>query len=96
MYRHSLKYFMTHSNLSKHQARWLDFLAEFDYEIIHKLEKSNVVADALSRLYMMECMAISNVQPVLQTLQRLGKDNEKEKDARGILGDIKGHPEYEI
>ena len=30
--------------------RWLDFLAEFDYGIVHKSRKSNVVADALSRL----------------------------------------------
>ncbi|KAG8366131.1 hypothetical protein BUALT_Bualt17G0043900 [Buddleja alternifolia] len=31
------------------QARWQDFLAEFDYGLEYKLGKENVVADALSR-----------------------------------------------
>ena len=35
---------------------------EFDFEVIHKPVKSNIVGDALSRLYMMECLVISEVQ----------------------------------
>ena len=46
---------MTQPNLSKRQARWLDFLAEFDFEIVHRPGKSNVVADALSQLGTIEC-----------------------------------------
>ena len=57
---------MMQPNLSKRQARWLDFLIEFDYKIVHKPRKSNVVADALSKLYMMECMVLSYVQRILQ------------------------------
>ena len=87
---------MMEPNLSKRQARWLDFLTEFDYEIVYKPGKSNVVADALSRLYMMECCAISEVQPVLQMFQRLEKDCEKNEDPRKILEDITAHPEYKI
>ncbi|XP_055822010.1 uncharacterized protein LOC129890490 [Solanum dulcamara] len=33
------------------QARWQDFLAEFDYELEYKPGKGNVVADALSRKF---------------------------------------------
>ena len=47
---HSLKYLMTQPNLSKRQAWWVEFLAEFDFEIVHRPGKSNVVVDALSRL----------------------------------------------
>ena len=47
---HSLKYLMTQPNLSKRQARWVEQLAEFKFEIVHRPGKSNVVADALSRL----------------------------------------------
>ncbi|KAG8376910.1 hypothetical protein BUALT_Bualt09G0113300 [Buddleja alternifolia] len=35
--------------LSPKQARWQDFLAEFDYVLEYKPKKANVVADALSR-----------------------------------------------
>lgn len=31
------------------QAKWQDFLAEFDYELEHKQGKGNVVVDALTR-----------------------------------------------
>ncbi|KAE8729756.1 cytochrome P450 78A7-like [Hibiscus syriacus] len=42
-------YFQTQKKLSPKQARWQDFLAEFDYTLEYKLGKANVVADALSR-----------------------------------------------
>ena len=47
---HSLKYLMAQPNLSKRQAQWVEQLAEFYFEIVHRLGKSNVVADALSYL----------------------------------------------
>ena len=39
---------------------------------------------------------MSEVTPVLQTFQRLGKDYEKDEDTQKILEDIKDHPEYKI
>ena len=42
-------YFQTHKKLSPKQARWQDFLAEFDYKLVYKLGSDNHVADALSR-----------------------------------------------
>uniref|UniRef100_A0A1S4AD62 RNA-directed DNA polymerase homolog n=1 Tax=Nicotiana tabacum TaxID=4097 RepID=A0A1S4AD62_TOBAC len=43
------KTFKTQKKLTPKQSRWQDFLAEFDYVLEYKLEKGNVVADALSR-----------------------------------------------
>ncbi|GKD28386.1 reverse transcriptase [Tanacetum coccineum] len=40
-------YFQTQKKLSPKQARWQDFLAEFDYQLEYKPGKANVVADAL-------------------------------------------------
>ncbi|MCO5575102.1 hypothetical protein L7F22_028899 [Adiantum nelumboides] len=44
----SLKYFQTQPKLTPKQARWQDFLVEYDIEIIHKPGKHNVMPDALS------------------------------------------------
>ena len=42
-------YFQTRKKLSPKQARWQDFLAEFDYTLEYKPGSANHVADALSR-----------------------------------------------
>ncbi|KAL5758776.1 hypothetical protein ACOSP7_021387 [Xanthoceras sorbifolium] len=42
-------YFQTQKKLSPKQARWQDFLAEFNYTLEYKPGKANLVADALSR-----------------------------------------------
>jgi hypothetical protein len=44
-----LRYLATKPNLSGRQARWLDFLAEYDLSIEPQLGKDNTVADGLSR-----------------------------------------------
>ena len=46
----SLVYFNTQPTLSRRQARWNELLQEYDFEIIHKPGKTNVVADALSNI----------------------------------------------
>ena len=46
---HSLQHFQTQPHLSTRQARWAEFLAEFDFDITYRRGKENVVADALSR-----------------------------------------------
>ena len=45
----SCKYFETKEKLTNMQMRWQGYLARFDYEIVYKPGRLNVVADALSR-----------------------------------------------
>lgn len=42
-------YFKTQKKLSPKQARWQQFLAEYDFMWVHRLGRQNQVADALNR-----------------------------------------------
>jgi hypothetical protein len=50
----SLKYFMEQCISSPEQQKWVTKLFGYDYEIIYKKRKDNVVVDALSRKYEQE------------------------------------------
>jgi hypothetical protein len=45
----SLKYFMTIKKLNRRQAKWIEFLVEFDFKIAYQSEKKNDKADSLIR-----------------------------------------------
>ena len=45
----SLSHFQSMPHLNKRQIRWLEFLSEFLFKIVHKKGKDMVVPDALSR-----------------------------------------------
>jgi hypothetical protein len=47
----SLEYFLEQRISSQEQQKWVTNLFGYDYEIIYKKGKDNVVADALSRKY---------------------------------------------
>ena len=46
----TLRHITTQPSLSQRQARWVEFISEFDFEIKYLKGKENVVADALSRI----------------------------------------------
>ena len=45
----SLKYMFDQKELNIRQRRWMEFLKDYDFELLYHLGKANMVADALSR-----------------------------------------------
>ena len=50
-----LKYLFVQPTLNAREARWMEFLCEFDFDIKHVQGKENKLVDALSRK-VQECM----------------------------------------
>ena len=82
--------------MSNRQARWLEFLAEFDFEVIHRPGKSNVVVDALSRLYQMECFTISELEMAPKLLKVLKKDYEQDEETHKFLENLGSYPQFKV
>jgi len=90
-------YFQTQKKLSSKQARWQDFLTEFDYVLEYKLGESNFVADTLSRKLQLAnvmsrpyCLWINRIKEGLkhdQTAQALLRYAQKGKTRRFWLKD---------
>ena len=47
----SLKFFSRQKHLSGRQARWVEYLSRFDFEVVYVKGQYNIVADCLSRYY---------------------------------------------
>ena len=93
---HSLKYLMTQPNLSKRQARWVEMLAEFDFEVVHRPGKSKVVADALSRLNAVQCGAASRGHHMEDLFKGLEQAYKNDKETKMIMQNLDVHREFRV
>ncbi|KAI4374585.1 hypothetical protein MLD38_012565 [Melastoma candidum] len=67
-------FFKTQKKLSPRQARWQEFLAEYDFEWEHRPGRHNLVADALSRKTVEMVTAISTFQAeILDKVRNLAR-----------------------
>ena len=59
----SLKYVFDQKELNRRQHRWMEYLKDYDFELLYHLGKANVVADILSRKKMhMSCVMIKELE----------------------------------
>ncbi|KAF7807830.1 Transposon Tf2-2 polyprotein [Senna tora] len=74
-------YFLHQKKLTPKQARWQDFLAEFDFVMVYKPGKANFVADALSRKA--ELAAITS--PTFPLVDRIKEGLEHDPQAKSLM-----------
>ncbi len=77
----SLKYLQTQPMLSERQARWQEFLSQFDFTIEYKPGKQNIIADALSRRSDHQLTNINNIVTVCNDIYKLIR-NAYQNDAK--------------
>lgn len=70
----SLKYLFEKPNLNVRQARWLEFLCEFDFDIKHVKGKENKVVDALNRKFHVDSISIRQIDLRERVLEVVASD----------------------
>ena len=87
----SLKYFLEQKISSPKQQKWVTNLLGFDYKIIYKKGKENVVADALSRLpEQAKVLAVS--LPLTSLVVDIREEWKKDPEISNIIKKLKEDP----
>lgn len=84
----SLKYLKSQGKLSIRHAKWVEFIETFPYVISYKQGKENVVADALSRRYVL----ISTLTSKLMGFDQIKELYANDVDFGKIFADCKLGP----
>ena len=91
----SLKLLLSQPVLSEEQAKWVDRLQIFDFNIAYKKGKDNVVTDALSRLPPDPSLhSLSHPQP--SWLNDLVLANQAHKDFDQWTSKVGHHPDWSL
>ena len=84
---------MTKKNLNKREARWTEFLADFDIRFVHKPGKENV-ADSLSRVTTPEVFVVEiEVELDEQARSQLINGYRKDKKQAAIIQSLQSNSE---
>ncbi|KAL8098905.1 hypothetical protein AgCh_031571 [Apium graveolens] len=86
-YHKCLKYIFTQKKLNMRQRRWLEYIKDYDCEILYHPGKPNVVADALSRKERLKM--IMTFKELIKEFEKMEIDvrmtEKKMSEERGIL-----------
>jgi hypothetical protein len=93
---HSLQFLQTQAHLSQRQIRWSEYLQQFDFDIVYRSGKENVVADALSRRPDHKLAVIQASLPIVDTmlLDDIKRAYQEDRTTKHILEH--GHQEYRV
>ena len=85
---HSLKYIFTQQNLNARQRRWMEFLADYEFNINYIKGKENKVVDALSRRRHISAMTTVNLDLRDQIVQQLEQDEFYVEISLALIRDL--------
>ena len=75
----SLKWIFTQQNLNMQQRRWIELLQEYDFDIVYRLGKENIVADSLRRKSYLGAISMLD-DPILSKVRESApRDTEYQK-----------------
>ena len=70
----SLTYWQSQPVMSRRQARWSELLAEYDFDIEYQPGKTNVVADAMTRLNLISNVSLA--EDLVQSIKQHIKEDQ--------------------
>jgi hypothetical protein len=82
------KFLLTKPELNKRQAGWLDFIQEFNLEIVYRPGKDNTVADALSRRPDYTINAVYTVSPPIDLLPAVQAASREDEQYSRLLHEV--------
>ena len=89
----AVSHFLTQPKLTPKQARWQEFVAEFDLQFEHRAGRTNQAADALSRKAELAAMTLlanlSASRVHIPIRERIKKNLEKDPVVRTLLKLVK-------
>ena len=90
----SLQYLLQQKTLSTEQQKWIEKIAAFDMEIIHKKGKENVVTDALSRKDE-DITSYSISVAIPEWLNEIRSEYAKDPETSTIINNSNHDPKFE-
>jgi hypothetical protein len=90
----TLENFMYQKELSKRQARWMEYLSQYEYTITYIPGEDNTVTDALSRLpdengiVDVEACAVFSIEGDTNWVRRIEKGYRSDPWCMGIIDDL--------
>jgi len=93
----SLKYLLEQKFTTVFQSKWLPKLMGYDYEILYRQDKENVVADGLSRLYGAQLLALALSTIISELLASIKESCSQDPSIQQLIQSLftgQQHPKY--
>ena len=93
----SLKYLLEQKFTTVFQSKWLPKLMGYDYEILYRQDKENVVADGLSRLCGAQLLALALSTVISELLASIKESCSQDPSIQQLIQSLftgQQHPKY--
>ena len=93
---HTLRHLKTQPDLSKRQARWIEFLSDYDFEFVYVPGPENTVADSMSRFSFSEIAVIATQELASEVSDQIKRGYTKDPFCVQMLRNLKSTPGVDL